>query len=331
MTLGICLVGAGRIGRIHASNIVGHPNARLVGVVDVDGAAATAVAGEVGCRALNLSQALASADVDAVVIATSTDTHLDLIAAWVDAGKPILCEKPLDLDTERARLSQARAAAAAVPLFVGFNRRFDPSFRRLRDELRAGSIGALEVVTITSRDPSPPPLDYVRRSGGLFRDMTIHDLDMARWLLDEEPVRVFATGGCLIDPAIGAAGDIDTAALVLETASGRIAQITNSRRCRYGYDQRIEVLGADGMLRAGNRTQTTVQRADAGGFTSEPALPFFLERYAEAYRLELAGFVDAVSGGDSTLAAAEDGVRALVLAEAAERSRRESRVVAIDG
>jgi myo-inositol 2-dehydrogenase/D-chiro-inositol 1-dehydrogenase len=241
----------------------------------------------------------------------------------------VLCEKPLDLDSNRAQQSLALAAAAKVALFVGFNRRYDPSFRRLRDAVTAGTIGAVEVVSITSRDPAPPPLEYLRRSGGLFRDMTIHDLDMARWLLGEEPVWVFAAGSCLVDPSIGELDDVDTAALVLQTAAGRVCQITNSRRCSYGYDQRVEVFAANGMLRADNQTATRVEHASEAGFLREPALPFFLERYRDAYRLEIDDFIRAVEGEAHTLADARDGVNALLLAEAAERSRREQRPVSM--
>lgn len=323
----VCVVGAGRIGRIHAGNVAAHPDARLHGVVDVNAAAADVVARELGSRALTLEAALTDAEIDGVVIAASTDTHLELIEAWVAAGRPILCEKPLDLDVQRARRAQAVAEAAGVGLFVGFNRRFDPSFRRLRDELRQGRIGSVEVISVTSRDPAPPPIDYVRRSGGLFRDMMIHDLDMARWLLDEEPVSLFATGSCLVDADIGAADDIDTALVVLETATGRMCHISNSRRCSYGYDQRLEVFGAQGLLRVDNRTATQVEHAGAQGIVREPALPFFLERYAEAYRLELEDFIRALNGREHQLADAGDGVRALELAEAADRSRRERRRV----
>jgi myo-inositol 2-dehydrogenase/D-chiro-inositol 1-dehydrogenase len=185
-------------------------------------------------------------------------------------------------------------------------------------------------LTITSRDPAPPPLDYVRRSGGLFRDMMIHDFDMARWLLGEEPIDVYARGACFVDPSIGAAGDVDTAAVLLTTATGRLCQISNSRRCSFGYDQRIEAFGAEGMLRADNATATRVELAGANGFTTEPALPFFLERYAEAYRLELADFVRACAGERVELATAADGVRALALAEAAQRSHATGRPVAVE-
>ena len=221
------------------------------------------------------------------------------------------------------------AEKSNVLLCLGFNRRHDPDFERLKAEAVSGTIGMVEVVSIVSRDPSPPPPDYVRRSGGLFRDMMIHDLDMGRWLLGEEPNRVFATGSALADPLIGSLGDIDTAVAVLSTASGRLCQITNSRRCRYGYDQRIEVFGSQGMVRADNRTRTRVEKATTEGFTTEPLLPFFLERYATAYRIQLDRFISAVGGEDVDLPLGHDGLRALQLAEAAQESLESGRAVEI--
>jgi myo-inositol 2-dehydrogenase / D-chiro-inositol 1-dehydrogenase len=327
MSINLCLFGAGRIGQIHAANIAAHADAALRYVVDVDPAAAARLASSLGAAATDVQAALGDEDVQGVVIATSTDTHLALIEAAASAGKAIFCEKPLDLDEAKARRCIEVAAAARVPLYVGFNRRYDPSFRRLKDEIAAGTIGPVEVISITSRDPAPPPADYIRRSGGMFRDMTIHDLDMARWLLGQEPSSVFASGSCLVDAAVGEAGDIDTAVVVLQTAGGAFCQITNSRRCSYGYDQRIEVFGADGMLRADNETATRVELADRRGFRREPALPFFLERYREAYRLEMDDFVGALQGKKTSLAEGEDGLRALVLADAAERSRQVGRAV----
>ena len=323
-----CLFGAGRIGQIHAANLARHPRARLEYVVDLDRAAAERLAERHGARVLDTEAALADERIGAAVIASSTDSHEPLIAGCVAAGKAVFCEKPLDLDVERARRSLARAAASSMLLCLGFNRRYDPSFRRLQDEIAKGSLGTIEVLTITSRDPAPPPLDYVRRSGGLYRDMMIHDFDMARWLLGTEPVEVYASGSCLIDPGIGAAGDVDTAAVVLRTAGGALCQITNSRRCSYGYDQRIEVFGSKAMARADNATATRVEVARAYGFTREPALPFFLERYAEAYVRELDDFIRALSGEPASLATADDGLRALLLADAAERSAASGRAVA---
>jgi myo-inositol 2-dehydrogenase/D-chiro-inositol 1-dehydrogenase len=318
--LNVCLFGAGRIGRIHAANLAAHPGVRLLFVVDVNAAAAQQLADQHGAKVATIDQALADERLSAVVIATSTDTHHELIDRCVARGLPMLCEKPLDLDLKLARASLARAGSAGVPLFVGFNRRFDPSFRRIRDEAHAGGLGAIEVISITSRDPQPPPVDYVRRSGGLFRDMMIHDLDMALWLLGEMPDSVYATGSCLADPAIGEAGDIDTATVVLRTRGGALCQITNSRRCSYGYDQRLEVFCAGGMLQAGNQTATQVRRADAGGFLSEPALPFFLERYEMAYRLQIETFVAAIDQQAEGPASAAEALQSLLLAEAAERS-----------
>lgn len=320
MTAVLALFGAGRIGAIHAANIARDPDAVLKYVVDIDPHAAARLADAFGATAGAADDVFDDAEVQGVVIATSTDTHLSLIAAAARAGKATLCEKPLDLDVDDARSSVAAARAAGVPLFVGFNRRYDPTFRRLKNELDAGRIGAVEVVSITSRDPAPPPVEYVRRSGGLIRDMSIHDLDMARWLLGEEPIRAFASGSCLVDPAIGKAGDIDTAVIVLKTARGAFCQITNSRRCSYGYDQRIEAFGESGMLAAGNETATRLEHADPSGFHRDPALPFFVERYREAYRLEIAAFVAALQGRPNGLADGADGLRALVLADAAERS-----------
>jgi myo-inositol 2-dehydrogenase / D-chiro-inositol 1-dehydrogenase len=321
------LFGAGRIGRIHAHNLRSNPQARLLHVCDVNAAAAAELAAACGASASTIEAALADRAVDAVVIASSTDTHAELIEASARAGKAILCEKPLDLDVARATRSLQAVERAGVLLAIGFNRRFDPSFAALQRRVAAGEIGAVECVTIISRDPAPPPVEYVARSGGLFRDMTIHDLDMGRWLLGEEIARVSAHGSCLVDAAIGRAGDIDSAVLVLETASGRLCHITNSRRCSYGYDQRIEVFGSAGMLRAGNQRATSVERAGEGGFQRDPVLHFFLERYAAAYRDELQAFVDVQHGQAAPLVSGLDGLRALQLADAAQQALRSGAAV----
>ncbi len=324
------LFGAGRIGRIHAANIAAHASARLKYVVDVDAAAAAALAASAGASVADTKAVLADPGVDALLVASPTDTHAALIEAGSEARKAILCEKPVDLDVARARAAVAAAERAGILLAIGFNRRYDPSFRRLREGIDAGEIGAVESVLIVSRDPAPPPVAYVKRSGGLFRDMTIHDLDMARWLLGEEPVEVTAHGSCLVDPGIGAAGDIDTAAVTLRTASGRLAQIANTRRAVFGYDQRIEVCGARGMLAAGNRRATSVERATATGYERDPALPFFLERYADAYRLELDAFVRRLHGEKADLVSGADGVRALEIADACDRSLRTRATVLLE-
>lgn len=326
---GIAVFGAGRIGRIHATNIAQSPLAKILHVVDVFPAAAGELASRLGARVSSVEEALADPAVDAVVIGTSTDTHAELVQAAARAGKAIFCEKPLDLDVATARDSLRVVEECGATLCLGFNRRHDPSFNKLKQEILAGAVGEVEVVSITSRDPSPPPAEYVGRSGGLFRDMMIHDFDMARWLLGEEPVSVFASGSVLVDPAIGAAGDVDTAVVILRTASGRLAQITNSRRCAYGYDQRIEVFGAEGMVSAGNASETRVSWANSSGVHSEVALPFFLERYADAYRLQLEKFLRSLNGEAIDIPGGEDGLRALLLADAAQQSHDTGQPVAI--
>jgi myo-inositol 2-dehydrogenase/D-chiro-inositol 1-dehydrogenase len=323
------LIGAGRIGRIHAGNIAGNPRAKLACVADADSNAAAALAQQFGAQVVALDSAVSGRDIDAVLIASSTDTHADWIERCAAARKPVLCEKPLDLDAQRAAACVRVARDAGIKLYLGFNRRYDPSFMRLKREIAAGTIGTLETLHIVSRDPSPPPLDYVKRSGGLFRDMMIHDLDMARWLLGAEPVEVFARGSALVDPAIGAAGDVDTAMVMLRTAGGQLCQIANSRRCSFGYDQRIEAFGSQGLVRADNHTATSVAVAGTRGFTTEPALPFFLERYADAYRLELDDFLNALDARPVELATGDDGWRALLLADAAQRSLTSGEPVAL--
>lgn len=321
--------GAGRIGAIHAANLAASGRARLLHIVDVHAPAAAALAAQHAAKVSTAEAALADPQVGAVIIASSTDTHADLVIAAARAGKAIFCEKPIDLSLARVDACLAEVKRAGVPMLVGFNRRFDPSFHDLHRRILFGAIGRVEQVVITSRDPGPPPVSYIKVSGGLFRDMTIHDFDMARWLLGEEPVEVFAYGATLVDPAIGAAGDIDSAMVLLKTASGRMAHINNSRRASYGYDQRIEVHGSEGRLTAGNRTPTTVELADANAVTADKPLHFFLERYADAYRIELNAFLDAVANGTPMPVGAEDGRRALVLADAAVESLRTGRPVQV--
>ncbi|HZO00969.1 MAG TPA: inositol 2-dehydrogenase [Burkholderiales bacterium] len=318
----IAQFGAGRIGQIHASNIAVMKDARLRYVVDVNLDAAQKLAARYGAKAVSEREAFADREVDAVLIASSTDTHARLAIEAARAGKAIFCEKPIDLSLKKVDQCLAEVEKAGVPMFVGFNRRFDPSFAALKRRLDAGEVGAVEQVVISSRDPGPPPLAYVKVSGGMFRDMTIHDFDMARWLLGEEPVEVFAMGECLIDRKIGAAGDIDSAMVLLRTASDRMCHINNSRRALYGYDQRIEVAGATGMLRAENLGETTVEHFTAKGTVADRPLDFFLERYADAYRAEMASFLLALKNRQPMPVGARDGRQALVLAEAALKSHK---------
>jgi myo-inositol 2-dehydrogenase/D-chiro-inositol 1-dehydrogenase len=316
------ILGAGRIAKIHAANVAARKDCEVRMVADIDRAAAQALVQATGGEVAEIDAILASREIDAVAICAPTDMHADLIERAARAGKAVFCEKPVDLDAARVRACLDVVAAAGGVLMVGFNRRFDPNFAALQKRIADGAIGAVEIVSITSRDPGPPPMSYIVRSGGLFRDMMIHDFDLARFLLGEEPVSISAMGSSLVDKAIGAAGDVDTAVVIMETASGKVVQISNSRRATYGYDQRIEAHGAQGMLRADNIRETTVEFAGAQGFVSDKALNFFLERYASAYRDELDAFVKAVTAGVAPRPNGEDGWRANLLADAANLSWR---------
>jgi myo-inositol 2-dehydrogenase/D-chiro-inositol 1-dehydrogenase len=317
----IGLLGCGRIGQVHAGSIKALEGAAVAAVADAMPAAAQALAASTGADIREVEAILSAPDIDAVVIGTPTDSHFDQIMGAAENGKAIFCEKPVDMSVANIRACMAAVEKAGVPFLTGFNRRFDPNFASLRARIRDGVIGAVELVTITSRDPAPPPLSYIERSGGLFRDMMIHDFDMARFLMDDEFVRLHAVGSALVDPAIGAAGDVDTAAVILTTASGKICQISNSRRAAYGYDQRIEVHGQHGMLRAENQLESTVELASAAGFARDPAQHFFLERYRAAYLAEMRAFVEAVATGASPTPGIQDGLQAQILADAATRSR----------
>jgi len=326
-TLSIGLLGAGRIGKVHAAAIAATPNAELVAVADAFPEPAHEVATEFGATVRTIDEIMTADDVDAVFITTPTDMHADLIEQAARAGKAVFCEKPIDLSVQRVRDCLAVVEETGAALMVGFNRRFDPNFQAVRAQIDAGVIGEVEMVTIISRDPGPPPLSYMERSGGLFRDMTIHDFDMARFLLGEEPVSVTAVGSVLIDPDIAAVPDVDSAAITLVTASGKLAQISNSRRATYGYDQRIEVHGSAGLARAENIHESTVEVAGDHGFTRAPLMNFFIERYMPAYRAEVSTFVRGVLDGAPLTPTGEAGLRALVLAEAAARSHAERRTV----
>lgn len=323
------VLGAGRIGKVHARTIADAPNARVAYVADAMPDAAQSLAQSVGAQVKSVEEAIAS-DADAILICTPTDTHADLIEQAARAGKAILCEKPVSLSVERIEACLPVVEQAGVPLMIGFNRRFDPNFSSLQKRLAQGEIGEVELVTIISRDPAPPPVSYIERSGGLFRDMMIHDFDMARFLVGEEFVTVQALGGALVDPAIGEAGDVDTAAVQMQTASGKIAVITNSRRATYGYDQRLEVHGSKGMLRAGNVHMTTLERADAAGYTQDVIQNFFIDRYVAAYATEVQTFIAAMTNGTTPTPSGHDGLMAQKLAEAATKSRQTGQVVRLN-
>lgn len=326
----LALLGAGRIGQVHAANIHVNPRAQLHAVVDVNAQAANALAQRYSVKAsTDVDSVLADPAISGVLICTSTDTHVEMILKAARRKLPIFCEKPIDLDLAKVDACLDEVKRSGVPLLLGFNRRFDPHFRTVRDAVRQGEVGDVEIVKITSRDPAPPPPAYVKVSGGIFRDMMIHDLDMARFLLGEEPVEVFATGSCLVDPAIAEAGDIDTAMVILKTRRGALCHIDNSRRAAYGYDQRIEVFGAKGMLQAANPTPTTVTRYSRDTVTSDKPYHFFLDRYPAAYCAELEHFLDIIEKRAEPLVTGRDGREALVLADAALQSLKQGRPVAL--
>ncbi|RWR05063.1 inositol 2-dehydrogenase [Sinirhodobacter populi] len=318
--LKIGLLGAGRIGQVHAVNIANNPRSALAAVADVQPEAAHTLAARFGAEVRSIDGILSDPAIDAVLIATSTDTHSGLIEAATAAGKAVLCEKPVDLSLERAEACLAVVSDSAKPVMIGFNRRFDPNFAALQASAQAGEIGRPELLSITSFDPAPPPVSYIKVSGGLFRDMMIHDFDMANFVMGGLPVTVHAVGTSIVNPAIGAAGDVDTAVVTMTYADGRIAVIRNSRRAVYGYDQRLELLGSEGLLSAGNVLENTVSRATVNGVSGAKPTYFFLERYMTAYAAEWEAFVSALIEGTPVPVSLADGVAALRLAEAATRS-----------
>ncbi len=331
-TITFGLIGAGRIGRIHAENLTRHlPGARLLAVADVFEEAAQRAAAD-----FDIPNAYADPRpifddpaIDAVVICSSTDTHADFIEQAAAAGKHIFCEKPIHLDLIRIDRALAAVDAAGVKLQIGFNRRFDPSFARARELVASGAIGEPHILRITSRDPAPPPLDYIKVSGGIFLDMTIHDFDMARFLIGDEVDEIYAAGGVLVDPAIGEAGDIDTALITLKFRNGVIGAIDNSRRAVYGYDQRVEVFGSEGVVMVGNMQPDQAVVADAAGVRSAKPLYFFLERYAEAYRNEMAAFLEAIREDKTPPVTGVDGRIPVVMGYAAWESYRENKPISI--
>ena len=330
MNVRFAILGAGRIGQVHARAIASIPAADLVAVAESSAEAAKAVQDHYGCEIRTIDQIAASDDIDAVVICTPTDTHADLIETFARAGKAIFCEKPIDLSVDRVKQALATVEALNARLMIGFNRRFDPDFMALKAAIEDGRIGEVEMVTITSRDPGAPPPAYIKVSGGIFRDMTIHDFDMARWLLGEPVVSVQAAASVLTDPAIADLGDYDSVNVILTTGSGKQCTITNTRRATYGYDQRIEVLGSRGAVSAENHREANVEIATADGYLRPPLLNFFMTRYTAAYANEIAAFVDAVATDGPMPATGEDGLKALELAEAALDSVRTGKVITLD-
>jgi myo-inositol 2-dehydrogenase/D-chiro-inositol 1-dehydrogenase len=323
----VAVFGAGRIGKIHASNLAREPGARLKYVIDPDTEAAAALAARYGAQTATTAQAFADTGIGAVLICSYTDTHADLILAAAAAGKQIFCEKPVDLAIARARSCAEAVARAGVSCMIGFQRRFDPTFAALKTRLAAGEIGTPEMLVVTSRDPGAPPIPYIKSSGGIFKDMLIHDFDIFRWILDDEAETVHANASCLVDPAIAAAGDVDSTAVTIRTRRGRLCQINTSRRAAYGYDQRFEVLGSGGMLQAGNHAPTEVVASTTSAVSRDLPEHFFLERYRAAYANEMAHFFAVLAGREKLRTTIDDGLKALELAEAATTSWREGRIV----
>jgi myo-inositol 2-dehydrogenase / D-chiro-inositol 1-dehydrogenase len=327
MTIDVAVFGAGRIGKIHAANLAKQPGVRLKYVVDVNRDAAAALASQYDAQVTDVDGAIGDASVGATVVCSSTDTHADLILASAAQRKHVFCEKPVDLTIERARACADAVAQAGVVCMIGFQRRFDPTFSALKARIGAGEIGDPEMLVVTSRDPGAPPVEYIKHSGGIFKDMLIHDFDIFRWILDDEADTVHATGSCLTDPAIADAGDIDSAVVTIRTMRGRLCQINTSRRAAYGYDQRFELLGSAGMLQAGNVRPTEVTAYTSASVSNDKPEAFFLERYRAAYAAEIAHFFDAVNHGKPVRTTVADGLKALEIAEAATTSWREKRIV----
>ena len=316
----VALVGAGRMGGLHARNVAASSRFRLAAIADHSAELAAGLANELGATVASYEEILSDTSVEAVLVASSTSSHLENVLLAVGAGKSIFCEKPLSLDADELAKALPRIEGSSEPVFVAFNRRFDPHLRDLKAQYDGGRIGKLETLHIINHDPASPRLEFIPRSGGLFKDFTIHDFDTASWLVGEKFVELFAAGACLIDSEIGALGDIDTAKLVLRSASGVLCLISNSRRTGYGYDQRVELFGSKGALRVDNVSGTTVSRLDeAGG--NEASFPYsFAERYAEAYQAEIDHFADILDGKASPSTGPRDSLRALRLADAAEHS-----------
>ncbi|MGC1329539.1 inositol 2-dehydrogenase [Pseudomonas sp.] len=328
--VGIAVLGAGRIGKIHAANVAASKFATLVVVADPFEEAAASLADELGAQAMtDCEAAIDRADVDAIVIGTPTHTHINLMLRAVRQGKAVLCEKPIDLDMAKSLAAVEEVQRLNGRVMLAFNRRFETTFAEMRNAIVAGDIGELRQVIITSRDPGLAPEEYIKHSGGIFRDMTIHDLDIGRWLLGEEPVELSAIGSRLVDPAMMEKyDDYDTAMVHMQTASGKQCHINNCRQAVYGYDQRIEVYGSKGMLQMDNLRPTTIRRwSEQVTDAREPLLNFFLERYQQAYKAELDAYIDALAHGKPLPTSVQDGLKALQLADAAVESVKTGRAV----
>ncbi|MFH1743556.1 MAG: inositol 2-dehydrogenase [bacterium] len=331
-TVNVGVLGTGRIGRLHAEHLAYRiPNARLAAVADTNLAAAKACGEKLKVDKVydNPKPILEDPDIEAVAICTSTNTHSRLIEEAAAAGKQIFCEKPIDFDLQKIDRALAAAESAGVKLQIGFNRRFDPNFSHVQQAVAAGKIGQPHILRIASRDPEPPPPEYVKVSGGIFLDMTIHDFDMARYLIGSDVVRIFAVGGVRVDPRIGEAGDIDTAVITLEFANGVIGTIDNCRQAVYGYDQRVEVFGADGCICAENNTPNRTIQSDRVGVHSPLPLYFFMDRYIDSFIAEMSAFIECIRNDTPPPVSGRDARIPVVMGLAAKRSLQEGRPVAL--
>ncbi|MGN7166563.1 inositol 2-dehydrogenase [Paenibacillus cellulositrophicus] len=329
--LNIGVIGAGRIGRLHTENLLNHPQVKVKAIADLQIDHARAWANGLGIPLLtqDAEQIISDPGIDAVFICTSTNTHIDMIERSAKAGKHIFCEKPISFDVRGTRLALQAASDSGVKFQLGFNRRFDPNFRRVREIVASGQIGDPHLIKITSRDPSPPPHDYIKVSGGLFMDMAIHDFDMARFLSGSEVDEVYVQGAVLVDPTIGELGDVDTAVIMLRFRNGAIGVIDNSRQAAYGYDQRVEVFGSLGQVNVQNDFPNSAEISTAGGVYRDKPKHFFLERYEAAYRLEIESFIKAIVNNEDVPVSGEDGYQAELLADAAKKSWLEKRPVSL--
>ncbi|RLC95362.1 MAG: inositol 2-dehydrogenase [Chloroflexi bacterium] len=328
--INVGLVGAGRIGRLHAEHLAFRiPEANLVAVSDIFIEAAQKCAVELGIPTVTQDHRviMENPDIDAVVICSSTDTHSQMIGEAAAAGKHIFCEKPIDHDLVRIDRALAAVDEAGVKLQIGFNRRFDPNFRRVREMVADGKIGEPHILRITSRDPAPPPIEYIKVSGGIFLDMTIHDFDMARYLIGSEVEEVYVAAGVMVDPAIGAAGDVDTAVITLRFENGVIGTIDNSRRAVYGYDQRVEVFGSGGVASADNNYPNTAIVSDGQSVHRDLPLNFFMERYVDSYVAEMKAFIECIQQDQPVQVTGIDGRIPVVMGYAAAKSYEENRPV----
>ena len=325
----LALFGAGRIGKIHAASIAANKDCELLAVVDTYEPAAREIADKYGAAIKTSREVFADPNIDGVLICSATDTHADLIEAAAKSKKVIFCEKPIDLNLSRVKACLKVVAENNASLALGFNRRFDRNFAALKQALDQGEIGKAELITISSRDPEPPPLEYVKVSGGIFKDMMIHDFDIAVWLKGQMPVRLSAQAGCVVKPELAQYNDYDTAVVSMEFADGSLAVITNSRRASYGYDQRVEIHGEKGMLNMENVLENTVSISNASGTSKAKPLYFFLERYRQAYSDELNSFVEAYKNKRKPAPSGEDGKNALILALAAQESVKTGKTIEI--